>query len=427
MELIISIIAVASIFGFLQLETALQRYFYEYEGTNQKIYVFNNIILIFIFSLIVPTFLEFNLSFLQNYFLFDDKYNNIIRLGIWQIPFITSYTSASIVLRFEKRFYSFIILVSSSAFVNLSTLYYFLIYAEKGLSGFFQAQLISLIVTFSISLYFIKKWMILLTSVQYMKYALSYALPQFPARMGSVINTYFNRFYINNYLTVYSLGLYSMAFKISSVFQLLYQVFLMFWTQTMFEFLKRDDHDKFFIIIFKITSTILFSVICFFSIFSKTILLIVSPKFQEAHYLVGLISFSFCLMILKEIVDIGPKYLKKTAYLNVSFFLTAFVNIILSVVLVPKIGLVGVGIAFVVSNFVLFFSSLIISNYLYFIAFDLPDFLLKLIPVGGILLADYFNLFTNYNYQLVFSVLVFIFYSFFLFQNIKIYKNLIVR
>ena len=52
-DLIQTIIGIVSIFAFLQLETSLQRYYFEYEGEKKKEYVFTIYISVIILSILL--------------------------------------------------------------------------------------------------------------------------------------------------------------------------------------------------------------------------------------------------------------------------------------------------------------------------------------------------------------------------------------
>ena len=237
-----------------------------------------------------------------------------------------------------------------------------------------------------------------------------YALPQFPARIGSTINVYFNRFFINGTLSVASLGLFAMAFKISTVYQLLYQVFLIYWSQMMFEYLKKENFKEFFVLVLQIVTPLLFLLISVTAIFSSSIVNVLSDKFYASHSLIGFLSFSFGLLVLKEIVDVGPKYQRKTFYLTVNFFISVLVNIFSLLYLVPLIGLIAVGISIVMANLVLFITSWYNSNRLLYIPFDKKNVLICLLPSLAILALDYFEFFSGFITKIIFCLLIIVLY-----------------
>ena len=109
---------------------------------------------------------------------------------------------------------------------------------------FFLSQLIAIALSSLFSLFLVRKLFIFHLSKPYLKLSLKYALPQFPARVGSATNAYANRFFILGYLDTYHIGLFSMALKIGSIMQLIHQTFMMAWNQYMFETLKRRIINK---------------------------------------------------------------------------------------------------------------------------------------------------------------------------------------
>ena len=173
-----------------------------------------------------------------------------------------------------------------------------------------------------------RKLFIFRLSKSYLKLSLKYALPQFPARVGSTTNAYANRFFILGYLDTYHIGLFSMALKIGSIMQLIHQTFMMAWNQYMFETLKKKNHKQMFIVLYRmVVPAVFFISLCLFLFSEELIVSFASPKFVESAKYVGCIAIAITLLIVKELVDIGPKYLSKTYFLSISFLSALGINL----------------------------------------------------------------------------------------------------
>jgi len=413
MELLQSIISIVSIFAFLQLETALQRYFYELGDAELKSFAASIFLFVFILSLVLCVGVSIFSTQVSHLLFEKNDYSRLVIMAIWQIPLMTFYTLSTIMLRFSKKYDVFLRLIVLSSLCNVLLLYFFLIYRHEGLNGYFQAQLISISIVSVYAFSQIRGIFDAKFSLSELKTALHYALPQFPARVGSTLNAYANRFFINAYVDAYSLGLFAMAFKISSVIQIIYQFFLMFWNQMMFEIKLKVNHKEILIDVLKVANAVMFFLVSLLAIFSKDILLIVAKNYIEGHYLIGIISLSFALVLLKEIVDIGPKYSKKTHYLSINFSISVVFNLVSLFLMAPRIGLLGVALSLVVANGSLFFISWFTSNKIYFIAFDKMNFVFNSIFCVGVIMIDVVGLLGNvFYFKLCAGICVLCYYAF---------------
>jgi len=425
MEIIQSFTSIVSIFVFLQLETFLQRHFFEYDNARIKILISTLIFFVCILSLVVCIFSTFFSDYISSILLSDGESAGLIVMCSWQIPFIGLYTFSTIVLRFDKRYNSFVKLVLLSVILNISLPSYFVIYRKLGLDGFFISQLISIVILSIFSLYNIRKYLALVISKSELFHAFVYALPQFPARVGSVINTYANRFFINIYLDTYSLGLFSIAIKISSVLQIIYQFFVTFWNQVLFEIKTKVNNKSILEVIFKLTNFSVFLIVSLLSLFSFEIVSLISQKFIASHVFIGYLSFAIALLLVKEVVDVGPKYEKKTIYLSLNFGLSILVNLVSLILFTPLYGLYGVCLSLILGNLFLLMSSWYFSWKLFPVAFCFKSFAICLLPCMVIFFVnDQYQLSGNWGLKIILSVLLVTFYGFHFFKSLNVMKVL---
>ena len=380
MDLVQSIISIVSIFVFLQLEASLQRYFYEFDEKRLKLFASTIIYFVAILSVIL-ILLFMAISFFSNpQIIFGSIPKDVLLLGMWQIPFICLYTLSTILLRFSKKYNLFFRIIIISFFVNILFPYFLVVKYQLGLKGFFQAQLASMLVVSVFSFYNARSYLVTSFSMKDLKIALNYALPQFPARIGNVLNSYANRFAITGFMDTYSLGIFALAIKISSVIQIIYHFFISFWNQIIFEIKSKENHREILILMFQVVNALVFFIISILSLFSEDIVDLISKKFSKGYYLIGIISFSFGLLIVKEVIDIGPKYLMKSKYLTINTAFSVFFNILSLLILVPLLGLFGVGLSFVISNSSLLIVSWYNSNKLYTISFNYFNLIINSFP-----------------------------------------------
>ncbi|MDR6846396.1 lipopolysaccharide biosynthesis protein [Flavobacterium granuli] len=403
------ILAIATIFGVLQIETALQRYYYESTGVRRKMLTFNVFFFVFFASFFVSTLLYFFAPLLAN-LLFDNyRYENLIRIACFQLPLINLSVLGLIILRFEKQNLKFLIIIVVKVLTSLLSVFLFVIYNKMGIKGVFLAQLLALVFSSSLLFWFVKKYFCFRYSNIIIKKTLTYALPQIPARIGSILMSQANRFFMLSFLSLSAIGLYSVSLKLSSGIQLFYSAFVMAWRPFMFDKFKNENNKIIFSSVLPIMSSFIFLLVSFISLFSHEIfVLMTSKEFYEGHKYIGGLSLYFALFLIKEVVDIGPVIKEKTKFLSYTFFLTLFISFIILYVLIQVDGLRGVVISLLISNLILMIFSWIVSNYLYYIPFNKVHFLILFLPVFSLsVISMYLEISFLFRMILVISVTFF--------------------
>lgn len=376
------ILSIATIFGVLQIETSLQRYYFDSKSLRKKLLISNVFIFIFVASVLVSVVLFILAPFIASSLLDNKEYGNLIRITCFQLPLINMSMLGLVVLRYEKENLKFILIIVLKVLMSLVFVYILVIYQELGMYGVFFAQLFALLSSTILVMVFVRKYMVLHYSKTITRRALRYALPQFPARIGSVLLSQANRFFMITFLSLGAIGLYAVSLKLASGIQMFYSAFVMAWGPFMFEQFKKDNNKKIFASILPIICSLVFLIVSVITLFSKEIFEIMTSKeFFEGHKYVGGLSLYFSFFIIKEVVDIGPKFKEKTKFLSYTFLISLLVSLGSLYFLIQYYGLEGVVLSMIMANLVLVALSWSISNYLYYISFSKIYFILLLIPV----------------------------------------------
>ena len=426
-DLIQTFCGIASIFAFLQLETALQRFYYEFDGVEKGRFVFSIFVMIMAAALIISSVIILIAPKVSLLLCSSVDYASSFRIAAILIIFSVLSTLTLILLRFEKRNRSFMFVVLLKSVLLVGTVYWFVKVNRYGVDGFFISQLMAISISAFISLYMMRKTFVPQLSKAMMKLSLKYALPQFPARIGSSTNAHANRFFIVGYLNTYSVGLFSMALKISSIFQLIHQTFMMAWNQYMFQIITRPDCKRYFIAINRIIApTVCFFSLCL-SLFSEELIVnFASPKFADSAKYVGGIVVSFAIITIKETVDIGPKYKNKTYYLSISFLSSLVVNLLSLYFLVGNLGVAGVVYSMLLTNIVLLVLSWRFSYKLFPIKFSYTWLGASLLPVLSLVIAMMYVT-VPLSIRLVLMAGMTIYYLFLIYMSVIKYRKLVCR
>lgn len=403
-DLIGTIVSIAIIFGLLQLETSLQRYYYEYRGVGKSVFISTILYSVTGFSLVM-SLVVFLFSSNLSVLLFDTvNYTGLIRLASFQIPLQNLSMLGLVLLRYNGENMKFLLAILLKVGLILGSVLWFVVDQGLGLQGVMFAQLAGNLGIVILLLFFVKKQIVFFYSRKYIRKLLKYALPQFPARIGSLSLGELNRFFILHFLSLQAIGIYSISLKIASSIQLLNMAFLMAWSPIMFALFKREDNKRIFSSIFPIICCAAFYCACVLGLFSKELIeLIATDAYSDAAKYVGGLALFFALYIVKEVVDIGPKLSQKTVYISYNFFISAAVNAIGLYFFTKYFGLPGVIYAMIITNLVLVALSWITSNRLYYIPFGKGLFFCLLLPSLAVAIL---MMTTEMNFQL--RVLVFV-------------------
>lgn len=380
-DMIGTILAVAVIFGLLQLETALQRYYFEYKGVKRKLLISSIYTLIGSFSFLIAILLFFlapiiSLKLFQTY-----EYANLIRIVAFQLPLSNISMLGLVLLRFEKENIKFLTVIVTKVIFALFFVYIFVIYLKLGLAGVFYAQVCALSLSTTIATYYVRHLLVFKASLNISRINLKYALPQFPARVGSMILAQASRFFMLGYLSLSAIGIYSVSVKLASSIQLVNSAFILAWAPFMFAQFKKPNHKIVFANVFPMIAGATFLCVCLIALFAQEMVqLLATEEFHESSKYVGGLSLFYALYVIKESIDIGPKIREKTKYLSFTFLLSVIVNLSSLFIFVQLFQIEGVVFSMIITNLFLVGMSWFISNRLYYIPYRIITFFILLLP-----------------------------------------------
>lgn len=394
-DVIQSVVYIIIIFGILQLETSLQRFYYELDERNRNIMISSILWGVGILSCLFTGISLLCTDILSELLFKTKEFSNTIKIALLLIPLTNLTTILFVVVRYMKKpllFTGFtIIQVVTSA---LSTLI-LILYYHIGINAVFIGQIIGFGIVLVCQLIYLRKMYSFTIDQFILKKALSFALPQFPARIGSTCNAYINRFFMLSYLSAAAIGLFSVALKFASVILLLQNAFLMVWVPFMYESLKHPDHKKIYARVFNYVCMGVFLFVCLIALFADDILRLFTknPDYYDAALLIGGLALYQGMFIIKEVVDIGPKITKRTVYITYTYLISAAFNIISLYLALHIGGLKAVVLSMIFTNVVLIIFSWLFTNKVYPIEFSVKRFtFLFLLTLGLIIGLQFFAL-----------------------------------
>lgn len=423
-DLVGTVLIIGTTFGLLQLETSLQRYYYEYSGLKKRVLVSNVYMWIGGCSGLIGGVIFLFSSFISIKLFKTDQYANLIKLISIQIPLANLSMLGLVLLRFEKENNKFLKVIITKVVLSLFFVYLFVVNLKLGLTGVFLAQILAIFLSTSLVTFYVKHYFVFSFSRRMSMQNLKYALPQFPARLGSMILGQANRFFMLGYLTLGAIGIYSVSMKLASTIQLVNTAFILAWAPFMHAQFKNKNNKAVFANVFPLVVGGTFLFVCLISLFSQEMVkLLATEEFYSSFRYVGGLALFFSLYIIKETIDIGPKIKEKTKFLSYTFLFSLIVNILSLFIFIRLFQLEGVVLSMIITNLFLVAMSWFVSNRLYYIPFSIPTFFILLFP------ALFFAVFTmlidlSVMYRGVLAFICIAFYGILLLKFYRTFRSL---
>lgn len=241
-----------------------------------------------------------------------------------------------------KNFASFKLGIAGMSF--LLTIAYF-IFTAHGWYGRVEAIFFTQLLFSVVGLVFLKKtgyWQYAF-KWHYMKSALHFSLPLIPHTISGALLSMADRIILAKYMDMSVLGIYSVAFQISSILAILMASINQAWSPHLFNQLKDDNvnkskivRDSYMIIMMMFALTVIFVMLA-----PLAYRLLVNERFHDGLYLVKYIAMGFLFQGVYFIFTNYIFYARKTMLLSVLTVSCAVFNIVLSIYCVKVYGAIG--------------------------------------------------------------------------------------
>ena len=357
------LIMVLSIFFSLGSERSLYRLYYDYDINEKKIFIGNVSILIFLISFIGTVFC----------FIFSDTLSLVFK----SIPFNPYFTysiltaflmSFSLIpltlLQIEEKAILFLKLSTSSFLLIVLFSLYFLLVEKEGAEGLVKGRFYGNLLIAPIYLYFVIKQSQFQPNKQMIKNIVLFSSPMIPILLTTWILNLSNRIFLEHFLTLSEVGIYSLAFKVSSLATIIPAAIFTAFSPIFYKYsnsnntvLGNNKIQRLISIISYITIAVCFIV----SIFSKEILLLFfNENYKDAIELVPMLVLSAFLISISGFYNLMIYQDKKPKVIMNISILGAIISIISNYLLIPFLGIQGAAIATVITS-----STIFILKYLY--------------------------------------------------------------
>lgn len=233
----------------------------------------------------------------------------------------------------------------------------FLAILNFGPTGYLLSMVASYICSILFLLVFgvkIKKLFVINFDFLVFKSIILFSLPFIPNSISWWINNASDKFLILYFLGEEATGIYSVANRIPSILILFTIVFNQAWQITAIKKFNSSS-NKYFSIVFEQYAFLLFTVCSFLLFFSP---LLAKILFQNEYFIAWkYVPFLLVAMVAGALANYFDAIIistKKTKSIFYATSIAAIFNIILNIILIPKIGIVGASVSTMISYIIIF-------------------------------------------------------------------------
>jgi O-antigen/teichoic acid export membrane protein len=276
------------------------------------------------------------------------------------------------VLRIEEKSILYITISLIKTAMTLVLNVVFIVYLKMGVMGILLSGLIVIAGTGVYLLVYQIRRIRISYSFSLLKPMLKYGIPLAWSTFGMFIVNFADRFFLQRLTTMNELGLYSLAYRFGFLPSVIVMgPFLLVWAPKRFELVKEPNAKGIYSVIFTYLCFLLIYIGLGICILIKDVInIIADPKFIEAYKYVSIILLAYVLNGAVVYVQFGIHLHKKTKHLAYATLMTAGINTLANILLIPVLHAWGAALATLISYLFLLVYTHIISQKFYHVPYE---------------------------------------------------------
>ena len=361
----------------LGADQSFVRMFYEKEEEKRRNLLWEALIPSLIVGFVIFIFIEIfwkQLSFV----LFGDytHFFPVFLLGV-TILVATMEKFATLAVRMKKRGIAFSTLRVVNGITNATFTILYALLVSRTFYAIIVGTLFSHIITALLAIYFERdlwfgKFKIDFSSI---KAIVKYGIPFVPTFLITWLFQSFDKLALRNYCDFTEIGLYSAAFKVVAIMNLIQAGFTTFWVPISYESYEQNSEDKG---IFEKTSLFIAAAMFMLGmgilLFKDVIFLLLARSYRTAAQISPFLILMSIMGTVEYVTGQGINFKKKTYWHIVRSLVAAIIDIVGNLLFVPIYGAKGAAFTTGISYIVFFSISTYISQKLYKVNYHLGKF-----------------------------------------------------
>jgi O-antigen/teichoic acid export membrane protein len=372
----------------LGLNSAFMRWYAVEKDDQEKGKIFFNTNLVLFINTFVWVLILIMLAKSVSLLLFsNNEFTLILKIAFANVFFLVVNPIIFSTLRIQHKPIQFSFIRASQFTLNLFLNIYFIVYLEWGLLSIFLSQLISQVFIFIYFLPFYFKLVTLEVKPKLIKEFFVFSLPLMPVGILNLIIIMINRYFLEYYDTLESVGIFSFAFRISNTIKVLViESLTLSLTPILYQKLAEKTGKRFIQKNFIYASFIIIIVYMFIASFSREFILLIAQNkdYYSAYLLIPILGFAYVFHTVNYFYYVVLSYAKRTIKTLQATLITAIITVILNIILVPYFKIYGAAAINVLSTFILFVLLYIFSKSVWGVYFEINK-LVKMILLSLII------------------------------------------
>ena len=314
----------------------------------------------------------------------DSIYLPAFVLMLFSIPCGSLQSYFSILTRFNKKSILFAIGSVLQVVISIVISIIGVVVLRKGIVSVFFGLAVSEVVATVFFAFVNRKDLGLRFDSAALKRALIFAIPTLPAILAGWMDNSIGQIIIGRSVSMELLGVYSVALSFASVFTLISNAFNNVWSPYLYENYREESFRPEVNKVFRLLWAAMILISVALSLFSKELVLLLSNEgYVDASRFITLLCIPMCVYLFFPVAASGITVSRQTKYIGICYVCGSVLNLLLLLLLVPKMGIIMVPISLAASRIASYLAMSYISEKR--LRLQLPQYLLValLVAVAG--------------------------------------------
>jgi len=337
-----SFMAISFVFG---QDSAVARYFYEHEDTDQRRQLISQSLLfqLAVLAMLAPL-LWAGAEWIAHFLVATPESVRLFRIVLLQLPFLLLINFTQGLLKWTFARNQYLMMAIGFAFTHTACLVVAVLVFDVGIEGVLWVGLGTNTVFGLLGLFFIRKWLVLPSDFRRVREMLPFAVPIGIVCVVGAFSPTLERTLTADLLGVEALGLYAVATRIAILIGLVVSAFQTAWGPFSLSLHKQADAAQTFNTVLKLFSLVMCLMVLTLTLLAQPLIaLLASDRYADAAVVVFPLAMGLAIQATSWISEIGIG-LSMRSYLNLYAYGAALASTVLGiVVLAPTLGLLGVG------------------------------------------------------------------------------------
>ena len=391
LELLITTIDIIAMIAAVGLTGAVFKFYSQYDEPEDKKEVISTVVVMMMSMTAITAMVGLGISPLMSRLVFGDaEYAGYFRL-LFAIYFLQSGIAVIplIFIRAMQDSTRFVVINLCKLAIQVGLNIYFLVIVKLGVTGVLYSALLAEFLIGAYLIYHTLQRVGFRFSLSKCREMIRFGYPFIFVSLGGFLLTSSDRYILNAFSDLEAVGLYALAYKFGFILSTVaFMPFNLVWESQRFEIAKREGAQLIFKKVFFYCNLLIVTLSLLICLFVRDFLAVMSDaSYLAAYKIVPIIIIIYIVQIWASFCNLGLYLKGRSRYMATSALTAAAVAVVLNLILVPRYGAYGAGLATAGACFVRFILVYRLSQALYPIDYGWGKQTLVLAVAGGIYLV----------------------------------------